>query len=119
VYNIAINRVQNIIEKKDTIDNVAPFVDTAKVLLDNYFADEDISDTLLSEIGCWLAAHFYTLKNRQSGQESSGDVQVRYYAKIEMGLRATSYGQQAIAMDPTGILDNLDKRKHKVSIEVI
>lgn len=52
-----------------------------------------------------LAAHFLTMFERQTKSDSvAGEWSVTYLGKGELGLNASLYGQQAIAMDCSGIL---------------
>jgi hypothetical protein len=52
-----------------------------------------------------LAAHFMTMYERQTKSESvGGEWSVTYLGKEGMGLEASLYGQQALAMDCSGFL---------------
>ena len=115
-YSISLDKVRDVLERTSTEAEIKPFVKTAEIVVDNYLLGEDIGDGLLSEIGVWLAAHFATVKYRRSGQESTGDVQVRYYAKIGFGFESTEYGQQAVLLDPSGVLEDLSRSKRNAEI---
>ena len=61
--------------------------------------------TMLCEIQKLLAAHFITLRERQTKSESiGGEWSVSYTAPESAGLGASLYGQQAMALDCSGIL---------------
>jgi len=60
---------------------------------------------MLCEIQKLLAAHFITLRQRQTKSESiGGEWNVAYTAPEGLGLDASLYGQQAKALDCSGIL---------------
>lgn len=57
------------------------------------------------EIIVVLAAHFITMRERQAKSESiAGEWSITYLGKEGLGLEASLYGQQAIAMDCSGTL---------------
>jgi len=59
----------------------------------------------LCEIQLWLAAHFLTVYERQTKSESvGGEWSVTYLGKDGLGLEASLYGQQALALDCSGTL---------------
>jgi len=60
----------------------------------------------LASIQALLAAHFIaTTREPQLESESiAGEASVRYRGKTDMGLNATTYGQQALALDCSGLL---------------
>jgi len=59
----------------------------------------------LCEIQLLLAAHFLTIYERQTKSESvGGEWSVTYLGQDGMGLKASLYGQQALALDCSGVL---------------
>lgn len=59
----------------------------------------------LCEIQLWLAAHFLTVYERQTKSESvGGEWSVTYLGQDGLGLEASLYGQQALALDCSGML---------------
>lgn len=61
--------------------------------------------TALKEIQRLLAAHFLTMYERQPKSESiAGEASVTWMGKEGEGLKASLYGQQALALDCSGIL---------------
>lgn len=69
----------------------------------------------------WLAAHCYTIYDNQLSRAKAGTVSVGFQFKIDLGLKASMYGQQVLRLDNYGSLAALDntvntKRKIKVSI---
>ena len=68
--------------------------------------------SMFCEIVVWLAAHFITAYERQSKSESvSGEWSVSYMGKEGMGLEASLYGQQVLAMDCSGILSKVGMKR--------
>jgi hypothetical protein len=64
-----------------------------------------------------LAAHFMTLRERQVQQESiAGEWSVTYFGKSGMGLEASLYGQQALAMDCSGELAKTGLKKASITV---
>jgi hypothetical protein len=52
-----------------------------------------------------LAAHFITMRERQvKSQSVGGEWSVTYFGKDGLGLEASLYGQQALALDCSGLL---------------
>lgn len=101
--------VRSVIETDEKI-SVAQFIKTAGVFTDRVSTkatDMGITVTAaeLTAIETYLAAHFYALRDPQYQSKSTGKSQATFQGKTEMGLNLTWWGQQAIALDPTGTLD--------------
>jgi len=76
----------------------------ATVPLTNLLDDCGGADALC-EIQLWLAAHFLTVYERQTKSESvGGEWSVTYLGQDGLGLEASLYGQQALALDCSGEL---------------
>ena len=74
-------------------------------------------DNLLDYIQLLLSAHFSSLYERTTKSEGiAGEFNVTYALEVDMGLRSTEYGQQAISLDPTGLLarDGMKKARFNV-----
>jgi len=93
--------------------NTTPFINTANVLIDKHLGSSSLSDNLMREIELWMSAHFTAIRQQQAKQESIGKTSITYQGKTEMGLKATLYGQQALALDPTGLLDQIGRKVAK------
>ena len=94
--------VRSIMESSPT--DLAPFITLATLLVDEELGDSTLSPARLKEIERWLAAHFAAVKAPLTTQES---IKVGVsYQRSQSGkmLMATQYGQQAVALDTTGVL---------------
>lgn len=97
----------------DTAVDLAPFILAANALTDWVASQDDdgvLSAALLKEIERWLSAHFYAVRDDKMRMTSraTGPVSASFGGKMEMGLSATLYGQQAIALDISGALRRRD-----------
>jgi len=95
----------------DTTIEPAPFIQMATVLVDEYLTGKSLSDNLLFEIERLLAAHFLCLRDPRENEIELGtqEARVKFEGKFGLGLDFTRYGQQAKALDPTGILAEMTK----------
>src|SRR3989337_1460359 len=84
---------------------MAPAIDTADLLITEEFATTTLSTGRKTKIELYLAAHFATLSDEQGPLAGTklGDGEDRFHNIYSAGLRATRFGQQAIAFDTTGI----------------
>lgn len=69
--------------------------------------------TAHAEIQCQLAAHFIAMsRERQTVSESvGGEVSVKFAGQTGKGLEATTYGQNALALDCSGTLAALGRKR--------
>lgn len=103
--------VGNIIEVDGSID-LTPFIETASSLVDDVAAASGAPGaTRLELIERYLSAHFYTLRDPRPVSERAGPVSATYQSKVALGLKTSHYGQTAISLDPTGVLDAASKGK--------
>ena len=113
---VTTNEVKAIIET--SLVDLDPFITSANTFINAILADEisagNISSALLSELEKWLAAHFVAIRDPQVKSEKLGDAQATYRGKEGMGLRATTYGQQALALDSTGLLAQVGMKRAEV-----
>lgn len=103
--------------KFDSTVDVSPFIDTASKIVDKLESKQTTSgcgDPLdeqhLELIERWLSAHYATLtyRNHIVTSESIGAASKSYSIPTpESGISSTPYGQQAIAIDTSGILRRL------------
>lgn len=96
--------------------SLSPFIQAATLLVDRIEAkDATVADGLLLEIERWLAAHFYSVREQQVASERAGEVGENKQYWVGYGFQTTMYGSQAIMLDPTGLLAELNS-KAKASI---
>lgn len=73
--------------------------------------------TALGQIQLLLAAHFLTLYERTTKSESvAGEWSVTYAMQEGLGLNASLYGQQAIALDCSGTLSKSPAKRATIAI---
>ena len=97
--------------------SLEPFIKTATVIVDRVVTMAGrkgitLSAAELERIECLLAAHFYCLTDalytQRSTQSASGGFQ---RAQPDKGFCSTDYGQQAVAMDYSYCLANLNSQQ--------
>lgn len=105
------------------VTNLAPFITAADLLIDQHLADEGLSDALVKEISRWLSAHYACMRYQRLSSQKIGPAADSYQTSApgkRYLLSSTDYGQQAIALDPTGKLLKLSKEgRHVPSISVL
>lgn len=99
--------VAKIIEVDEDID-LDPFIEAANMLVTTLCAPEGLSDTQLEIIERWLSAHFYAIRVPRSEFEKISTASEKHPSKVDLGLRLTWYGQQAIILDTSGALGDWD-----------
>jgi hypothetical protein len=98
----------------DTI--IDKYINSANLFVTNALGTTLDEDTLES-IEQWVSAHLIQFtRERQSKKEGAGGAFIEYTGVFGEGLKGTSYGQMAIALDTTGVLDNLAKGRKSFSL---
>jgi hypothetical protein len=95
------------------ISDLSPFITAANLTVTKMLSGEDLSDDQLKEIERWLAAHFASIRDPRISAEKTGDAQVTYHGRSDLGLNFTPYGQQVKLLDTTGNLARLGMRRPK------
>ena len=91
--------------------DLTPFILAADALMTQLDLEgKGLSDALLKEIQRWLAAHFAAQLEKRYASEKTGDAATAYQYKIDLRLQDTMYGQQAIILDTSGTLRNLNDK---------
>jgi hypothetical protein len=105
-----------------------PFIDFASTLTDRVerAAEEDelLTDDpetdgktraqKLQQIETLLAAHFYSaLRDMRAVNEKAGSVGAQYQSAVTYRLMLTHYGQMAMTLDETGVLEAVNLGKGK------
>lgn len=97
-------QVRDIISTTLSESQINAFINTAHQVVEQRLNGKQIPEALLAEIELWLAAHFLSMRDPRKKQVKVDDMAVTYQGETGVGLEATSYGQQAVALDPTGTL---------------
>jgi len=100
----------------DVAISLDPFIETASALVDDIAVESGHGATRLELIERWLAAHFYAIRDPRTTQEKAGTVGASYESKVDLGLNLTRYGQQAMALDSSGLLEGFSKGKRRVGV---
>lgn len=107
------SEVKEILDTDET--KFTPFIAVANsVVTDELASTARITDTVrLKEIERWLAAHFFKCSlEPQEKVHEVGETKATFYGAGNMsGFNATTYGQQAMALDTSGTLATLGLRK--------
>lgn len=92
---------------------VAPFLTAANRIVTDRLTGHGIATATLEQIENWLAAHLIAMSDREPGldEEQIGEARNKRSGKTATGLDATRYGQMAKALDPTGRLGQIGKRR--------
>lgn len=93
------------------------WVNTATELVDD-IANEDssIDSTRLNQIELALTRHFASAQDPRVERDSVGGSSARYQVHVGERLLSTAYGQQAVMLDPTGILADLGKPRAGLTV---
>jgi hypothetical protein len=109
----------------DTQRDTTPFIATADLIVTEDLANAGLSQARLTQIELYLAAHFVCITEERGGvaAEKLGDASERYNApatgKDIGGLATTRYGQQALALDTSGILKAKGKTTLSAQIQLV
>lgn len=106
---VTAEQVMEIISTSLTEDQVNAFINMANTVVDERLADQNLGSDVLEQIELLLSAHFLTLRDPRAQQEKVDEYSVTYQGSTSEGLKASLYGQQAIALDTSGTLANLAK----------
>lgn len=107
--------------------DVGIHITNAETFMDGVFPADVVSASLYRLIGLYLSAHFAFLNEGQIKTDKVDVLSTTFNMESDLGLNSTTFGQQAIALDPTGTLANhnaltkktestLHKRKGSITI---
>ena len=105
--------VKQVLEVRDSIQ-VAPFIEIANNIVTEYIVGEcgaSYSAKTLEHIERYLAAHFYSVRDRRLSEGTIGPSEGVYQGRTDMGFDSTQYGQDAKLIDYLGCLAKLDETK--------
>jgi len=90
--------------------SLLPFIQVASRLVDRVSdcAGSDLDEASLGDIEMWLAAHYASLTNPLIMSKSIAGASSSFQrGQVTDGLKATVFGQQALALDSSGCLEKL------------
>lgn len=97
------NDVLDIMTSDLTASDVDPFVTMAHEMVEELVAVEDsVSESMLEELERLLGAHFTTVLDPRVSSGGEGDSTISFEGSTGEDIRASRYGNAAIALDPTG-----------------
>lgn len=109
--------VTSIIDTDRTTGQITAFIATANVIVNDNLVGVGLSDTTLTQIEIWLAAHLIAISDQREVRINVLQSEVEYHVpKFGMGLKATAFGQQALALDFTGRLASLGNQRALIEI---
>jgi hypothetical protein len=111
-----IQKVRDILEPNDITDDVIEsIIESASVMVTSLFSGTSTSSALLAEIERWVSAHMIaSTVLRQTIDQGAGGAYEKYAGTFADGLKSTSYGQTAIALDSSGVLASSGGRQVKL-----
>lgn len=107
--------VNNVIDH--SLSDVSTQVTQAQTLIDDELPNVDTDRQDL--VGTYVAAHFVAIRDPHIRREQGLDQSRTYEGQHGMNFEFTRWGQQAVALDPTGNLKALSqgkKRNHSITI---
>jgi len=96
-------------------EDLSIYIETANSIVEDILGDLGYTTTKLALIEAWLAAHFYAISSKETSMETASSVSEQYQYKLGLFLSNSMYGQQAMAIDTSGKLANLNKQFEKGS----
>ncbi len=103
-------------------DVLVQFIETANAFVDTHLVPAaGHSDKILEKIELYLSAHFVAITEEQGGITRSklGDADESFANVFEPGFQSTRFGQQALALDTSGILVRVAKTNLKAEFRVL
>lgn len=103
--------------------STTPYITAAAAVVEANLASSGLSETILTQIEIFLAAHFAVLAVEKGGlrRETAGDSGNAYQTISERfkGFHLTRFGQTAISIDTTGKLAAIGNSNLKALFSVI
>jgi hypothetical protein len=96
-------------------NDLSVFIENAVILVDEYLLDKSLSNTILRLIAKNLSAHFALLKEGQIKSETIGPTSTTFNITTGLGLKSTTFGQQAMFLDSSKTLAKLDDPNRKIN----
>lgn len=111
------DQVSDVISTSLTEGQVNAMINTAHLVVEQHLTTQGLSADLLTQIELWLSAHFVCIRDPRKKQVKVDEVSVTFQGEVGMGLQGTMYGQQALALDPTGSLASTSLKRAVISAE--
>jgi hypothetical protein len=113
--------VKKIIETDMGDTDIQSYIDSATAFLDATPIASSLGSTLLEQIEKWITAHLMASTREQMVKTGKGGPSsATFYGYGEgKGLEHTPYGQQAVSLDPTGVLKRISEGKSKLLFEAL
>jgi len=113
-YRVTTEEVKVLLPVPSSVTDLSAFISLAHELVEKVIVTpypDAHTEAWLTEIEKWLSAHFAAIRYTRTSSESIGEVSEAYQYKVDLDLRCTMYGQQAILLDTTGTLSRLGKTR--------
>lgn len=111
-------QVMDIISTSLTEGQINAMINTAHQVAEQHLSAQGLDEDLLTQIELWLSAHYVCMRDPQKDTVKVDEVQVKYHrGQAGTGLAGSVYGQQAVALDPTGSLASASLKKAVISVE--
>lgn len=97
--------------------SLTPFIAIANALVDKVAAcatrkTDTQTDSTLTLMETWLAAHYYVQSDQNYTSESTGGASGSYQGSTaDKGIRGSKYGQSALEIDFSGCLDAITAKR--------
>jgi len=110
--------VEAIFDTDLSTSTVQEWLNFATLIVDDIEdTDPSIAATRLKKIETLLAAHMASSQDQRIQSASAESKSVEYAGSTDsMDIRGTKHGQNAIALDPTGLLSTLGKPKATLQV---
>lgn len=97
--------VRTLLQCAETTD-LSVFVQQGQLIADELLGSSALSSTRQNLIATYLAAHIYTISMERGALSSTGmgEAVDKFHNTYTRGFGMTRFGQQAIALDSSGIL---------------
>lgn len=112
--------VKAIFETDLTDPQLQLFVGDANAIVTERLGGEGLGVDLLERIERYVAAHLASTRDPRTLSTDVGDASAKFEGRVRsfdrVGFASTFYGQQALALDPTGKLGTAGKRRASVTV---
>lgn len=110
-------QVRDIISTSLTDGQVNAMINTAHLVVEQHLGTKSLAPDLLEQIELWLSAHFVCMRDPRKKQAKIDELSVTFQGEVGLGLQGSMYGQQAIALDPTGSLASTTLKRAVIKVE--